>query len=282
MLLKKIAQFTLFSSIYIAACAVALSIETNILLHLPLNNISFYCFVFGATLVQYNLHYIVKKTAVEGSERLEWSLHNKALHTAMFLTGCILIIISLFSFRLQHFYVLSILGVIAFLYSYPALPFGKKRRIKEYGLLKILTLALLWTLVTVWFPVSNMVVDKTLYLVIFCERFVFMFVLCLLFDIRDIEIDRKETIRTLPVILGRYTSYKLAILALFLFLLIVFSHFLYSGETAVLAALALSAITTLVAIDYSRRNNSDFLYLAGIDGMMLIQAGLIYLVTVKL
>lgn len=200
----------------------------------------------------------------------------------MFLTGCILTIISLFSFRLQHFYVLSILGVIAFLYSYPALPFGKKRRIKEYGLLKILTLALLWTLVTVWFPVSNMVVDKTLYLVIFCERFVFMFVLCLLFDIRDIEIDMKETIRTLPVILGRYTSYKLAILALFLFLLIVFSHFLYSGETAVFAALALSAITTFVAIDYSRRNNSDFLYLAGIDGMMLIQAGLIYLVTVKL
>ena len=78
-------------------------IETNVLLHLPLNDIPFYLFVFGATLVQYNMHYLFKTRAVVNSKRLAWSLRNKQLHLIFIVAGALFIIYSLFSFRLHHF-----------------------------------------------------------------------------------------------------------------------------------------------------------------------------------
>lgn len=89
--------------------------ETNVLLDVPLNTFSFYCFVFGATLVQYNLHYYAKKVAVKNSERLAWSLNNKNIHLILLVVGGAFIIYSLFSFHLQHFIILAGLGGIAFL-----------------------------------------------------------------------------------------------------------------------------------------------------------------------
>jgi len=278
---KKISEFILFSSIFIAVCAVAMCIQTNLLLHLPLNTFSFYCFVFGATLVQYNLHYLVKTTAVKNSQRLAWSLKNKIVHKALLGIGVALILFSFFSFRLHHFVVLSVLGAIAFLYTFPVIPFSGKKRIKDYGFLKIITLALLWTLVTVWFPVNSFPFEKNIFLFIFLKRFVFLFVLCLVFDIRDIEVDRKENIKTLAVFLGKKKSYFTVYVVLTGFIILSFLQFFYFDDTGILIAMLLSGTATFFAIEFTKKANSDFIYLAGIDGMMLLQAMLVYLVGLK-
>ncbi|MGN6246829.1 MAG: UbiA family prenyltransferase [Ginsengibacter sp.] len=282
MYLKKLLEFILFSSIFIAACAVAFCIETNILLGLPLNSFSFYCFVFGATLLQYNLHYSTKKVAVKNSERLRWSLNNKRIHNLLLVIGFALIVFSFFHFKLKHFFILALLGAISFLYSFPFLPFPKRRRIKDYGFLKIVTLSLLWTLVTVWFPANSFAFDRWLFTFIFIKRFIFMFVLCLLFDLRDIEIDRHEKIHTLPVLLGKKTSYFLSYILLILFLLITLVQYFYQPQLAFFIAMVLSAIVTFGIIEGTKKTNSDFIYLAGIDGMMLLQALLVYLFSLNL
>lgn len=282
MVIKKLLEFILFGSIFIAACAVSFCIETNILLNLPLNSFSFYCFVFGATLVQYNLHYSMKKVAVKDSERLSWTLQNKNVHFVLLVIGCLLILFSFFSFHLQHFIVLAILGCIAFLYSFPFLPFGKRKRIKDYGFVKIITLSLLWTLITVWFPVSNMRVDTGLFVFVFVKRFVFMFILCLLFDVRDIEIDEKENIKTLAVILGKKNSYFLSYFLLILFVVLsVVQYFVYP-QMVFLLAMLISSVITWIVMEATKKTNSDFIYLAGVDGMMLLQALLVYLFSLKL
>jgi 4-hydroxybenzoate polyprenyltransferase len=278
---KKLGEFVLFSSIFIAICAVSLCIETNLLLHLPLNTFSFYCFVFGATLVQYNLHYLVKTTAVENSQRLAWSSKNKTSHKVLLFTGVALILFSFFSFRLHHFIILAILATVAFLYSFPVIPFFKKKRIKDYGFLKIITLALLWTLVTVWFPVNNFHFEKNIFVFVFFKRFVFMFLLCLLFDIRDIEIDRQENITTLAVFLGKRRSYFLVYNFLILFVTLSFFQFFYFDDKGVLIAMLLSAAATFFTVELTKKINSDFVYLFGIDGMMLLQAILVYLLSLK-
>lgn len=276
MWIKKISEFILFGSIFIATCAVGFCIETNILLGVPLNNFSFYCFVFGATLVQYNLHYLVKKTAVQDSERLAWSQKNSNIHLSLLVVGIVLIFYSFFSFHLQHFMILICLGLVSLLYSFPLIPFGKRKRIKDYGFLKIITLALLWTIVTVWFPVNDMKVETTLFIFVFVKRFVFMFILCLLFDLRDIEIDRKEKINTLAVILGKKRSYFLSYTLLIVFVLLSYSQYLYHPQTDFFIAMLASAAATFATMEITRRTNSDFIYLAGIDGMMLVQAALVY------
>lgn len=280
--MKKLGEFVLFSSIFIAICAVSLCIETNLLLQLPLNTFSFYCFVFGATLVQYNLHYLVKTTAVENSQRLAWSSKNKIIHRVLLFTGVALILFSFLSFRLHHFIILAILATVAFLYSFPVLPFFKKKRIKDYGFLKIITLALLWTLVTVWFPVNNFLFEKNIFVFVFFKRFVFMFMLCLLFDIRDIEIDRQENITTLAVFLGKKKSYLLVYNFLIFFVILSFFQFLYFADKGVLIAMLLSAAATFFTVELTKKINSDLVYLFGIDGMMLLQAILVYLLSLKL
>ena len=280
--MKKLGEFVLFSSIFIAICAVSLCIETNLLLQLPLNTFSFYCFVFGATLVQYNLHYLVKTTAVENSQRLAWSSKNKIIHRVLLFTGVALILFSFLSFRLHHFIILAILATVAFLYSFPVLPFFKKKRIKDYGFLKIITLALLWTLVTVWFPVNSFLFEKNIFVFVFFKRFVFMFMLCLLFDIRDIEIDRQENITTLAVFLGKKKSYLLVYNFLIFFVILSFFQFLYFADKGVLIAMLLSAAATFFTVELTKKINSDLVYLFGIDGMMLLQAILVYLLSLKL
>ena len=282
MRIKKILEFILFSSLFIACCAVAFCIETNILLGLPYNSAGFYCFVFGATLLQYNLHYSAKKKAVKNSQRLQWSLQNKRIHFVLLVLGSLLILFSFFSFHLKHFIILACLGGISFLYSFPFLPVGKKRKIKDYGFLKIVTLSLLWTLVTVWFPVNTMHVDNALFWLVFVKRFIFMFVLCLLFDLRDIEIDREEKINTLPVKLGRSACYKLSYVLLGAFFILSVAQYLYLPQLPFLAAMVVSSLVTFWVIEKTKTNNSDIIYLAGIDGMMLLQAMLVYAFSLKL
>lgn len=272
---KKISGIFLYGSIFISLCAVAMCIQTNLLLYLPLNDFAFYLFVFGATLVQYNLHYIFKKTAVANSDRLAWSLKNKHVHKILIALGLALIIYSLFSFSLQHFIILLILGAIAFFYSFPFLPLTNKKRIKDFGLLKIITLALLWTLVTVWFPVDGSRFSIFSFQLIFLRRFVFIFILCLLFDIRDEEIDRKENIATLAVKLGIKKSYIFCYILLVVFIILTVIQFIYLPDTSQLIAMLISGAVTFITINYSQKNNSDVVYLACIDGMMLLQALLV-------
>ena len=280
MILKKSIEFILFSSLFIACCAVGLCIETNLLLHVALNTPSFYLFVLGATLLQYNLHYYLKLNAIKGSLRMAWSLRNKTAHLVLITVGVILILISLFSFHLHHFIFLLILGIIAFLYSFPALPFTQRKRIKDFGLLKISTLALLWTLVTVWFPVDQISVNGLSFQLVFFRRFIFIFILCLLFDIRDVEVDFTENIRTMPVIIGIRSAYVLCYVLLAIFVLLTLVQFLYIHEKAQLFVMLISALATYFTIEYCKKNNSDFVYLACVDGMMLLQAVMVILTSI--
>ena len=250
-------------------------IETNLLLYLPLNNIGFYSFVFGATLVQYNLHYLAKKTALPNSMRFQWSKKNTGTHKVLTITGLIFIITGLFSFQLHHFIFLLLLGFITLLYSLPVMPFTRRKRLKDFGVLKIITLTLLWTLVTVWFPVSQAYYTDVSFLLIFLRRFIFIFILCLVFDIRDTEIDSKENRRTIPVITGIRKAYAICYFLLVVFVMISLIQYLKTPDIIQFNAMVISAAATFVMIEYTKKNKSDIAYLACIDGMMLLQAVLV-------
>ncbi len=272
---KKVIDILFFGSIYIAICAVAFCIQTNLLLHVPLNHYSFYLFVFGATLAQYNLHYLVKKTAGKNSERFAWSSEHKQIHLILIVTGILTCLYCLFFFELHNFIFLGMVGLVAFLYSYPALPFGKKKRLKDFGLIKIFTLALLWTIVTVWFPVDEINISAASFQLVFVRRFIFMFMLCLLFDIRDMDTDKQENIGTIPVKLGLIKSYTIVYILLGTFLCLSVYELILSGNIVMFNAFFLSTIVSFFLIRLSRKYPSDYIYLAGLDGMMLLQCVLV-------
>ncbi len=226
-------------------------------------------------MVQYNLHYLVKKTSHNNSSHFQWSAKNRNIHLVLIGAGLLCVIAGLFTFQLNHLILLLVLGIITLIYSIPLLPLSNKKRLKDYGILKIFTLVLLWTVITVWFPADQIHYTGKSILLLFIRRFVFLFALCLVFDIRDINIDTKENIRTIPVIIGVKQTHTLINVLLIIFILFTLIQFVQTPDIGGLNAMMLSAAATFVMIEYVKKNSSDIAYLACIDGMMLLQALLV-------
>ncbi len=269
--MKTVFRTFIYGAIFISLCTVALCLETSLLLDLPFNSFYFYLTVFSATLGQYNIHYYIKRSADPGSDRFFWSIQHKKIHLILNIVGAIGLIIGFWGMRPQKYIVLGVIAVITILYSFPFLPFKRKRRLKDFGLLKILTLSFVWTLITVWFPVVSISPITKEVQVVFIQRFVFIFILCLPFDIRDMKNDQLEGIRTIPNSIGKKNTFLLANFSLLIFLILSFLHFRMSQEFWEFIAMLASAIVTYFMIDLSRRKTSDLYYLSAIDGMMMLQ-----------
>lgn len=226
-------------------------------------------------MVQYNLHYLIKKTSHINSSHFEWSAKNRKTHLVLICAGLLFVIAGFLNFKLNHFILLVILVIITLIYSIPVLPSGNKKRLKDYGILKIITLVLLWTVITVWFPADQIHHNGKQIVLFFIRRFVFLFALCLVFDLRDIDIDTKEDIKTVPVIIGVKQTHSLINVFLVVFILLTLIQFVQTSDVSGLNAMILSAAATFVTIEYVKKNRSDIAYLACIDGMMLLQTLLV-------
>jgi len=82
--------------------------------------------------------------------------------------------------------------------------------------------------------------------------------------------------------LNKKKSYFLTYILLVVFIILSVLQYFYLPETGFLWAMVISAAVTFVVTEFTRKTNSDFIYLAGIDGMMLLQALLVYLFSLKL
>lgn len=268
-------QTAVYGAIFISLCTVALCMQTSMELQLPFNSVPFYVLVFSATLGQYNIHYYIKKSARAHSDRFAWSQAHRQVHVWLNVVGAIGVMYGLLHLQLKHYLVLGIIAAITVLYSFPFLPFTHKRRLKDYGLLKILTLSYVWVLITVWFPVVTKMKVTPDFMSVFLERFLLLFVLCLAFDIRDMEADRSEGIGTIPVACGSNRSYQIIWLGLVLMVLTGLWRLDQTHNFLQFNAIVISAIATYFMVEHSRKHPSDMVYLLGIDGMMLLQAVLV-------
>ncbi len=280
--MKSVFQTFIYGAVFISLCTVALCMETSFLLDLPFNSFFFYLVVFSATLGQYNIHYYIKRTANPDSDRFFWSINHKRIHLIFNLIGAIGLIIGLTGLQPKNFLVLGIIAVITILYSFPFLPFKYKKRLKDFGLIKILTLSYVWTLITVWFPMITLTTVTKNFELVFMQRFIFIFILCLAFDIRDVDSDKRERIHTLPVSIGRKWSYWLANVLLLLFVGLSFWQFKITGKLMQFNAMVASALVTYFVIDYSRKRNTDLFYLAVVDGMMMLQPILVAIGSIRI
>lgn len=105
------------------------------------------------------------------------------------------------------------------LYSVRLLPF-RYSRLKEIPVVKNLLVAANWAVLGVLYPlVFSSAQLSPLFLFLFFFVFIRLFIGAAFFDMRDVEGDLREKIRTLPVILGKPRALKL------FFILNVFSFF---------------------------------------------------------
>lgn len=233
--------------------------------------------VFGSTLMVYNVHYIVKRSTPSLSDRFAWSQFHMLWHRVMFSIGFLGCFVSIFFVNWQILVGCAVLAFLSFAYSLPLLPFKDKRRIREFGWVKITVLTLVWTIVTSVLPMLYWEVPLTDYPLEIVIRFVFMFTLCVAFDIRDMQTDLESGIATLPNLIGVKNSYRLMDATLILFVLLCVLQYLHYPIPSRLAGEVVAALVTKYVIHYSRTHPSDRVYLGLIDGMMLLYGVLLLL-----
>lgn len=135
---------------------------------------------------------------------VQWSLQKKELFYGLFLLsiiGCLGFFFFL-STAVQWFLVWF--GFLTLFYSVPLYFGSKSKRLKEFPGLKIFLIAYVWAGVGVLLPIvaHNIPVFSWSSQSILLERALFVLVITLPFDIRDIKLDQEEGIATIPSKIG--------------------------------------------------------------------------------
>jgi 4-hydroxybenzoate polyprenyltransferase len=279
-MLKKIVNLFVFSSVYIAGCAVLMVHQTS-RLFLPEGALSlYYGFVFFATICSYNFHWWLSTHSATGSERLQWALHNKSVHFWLYLAG--LAGSSYYFFALHGYWGWMGLGaMITFLYSAPKIPFPPFSRLKEIAFGKTIYLAMVWMYVTTVLPLVISGRPWTgAYTLFSVGRFFLIYAICILFDYRDREDDRRDGIRSMITYFNERGINFLFAISLGVFGASTLALF-FSGVSAIDIGLMLVPGGVLAGLyGYAKKHYSDYLYYIVLDGLMMLSALLMLLLSI--
>ena len=284
-MIKKIAGIFLISYLFIATASCCLVFTTYFLLGIELRITALSALVFFSTLLVYHFHKI--STLFEGISFSRSSILEKgklvpAFTMTMIIVAAIGMIISIMTLQPKTILLLIPTGLITFAYSVPVLKLkGKKKRLREIFLVKITSLAFIWSLITVTLPMVDMGVSvfTTSSIFIFTERFLFMYAICVPFEIRDMEQEKKWGNMTLPQRIGVTWCKITGLLALLLFMILVWIQFGNVPESIyhILVPQCITAIVAALLIVFSNHHRSKYYFRIFVDGTMQLQLILLLL-----
>lgn len=229
--------------------------------------------VFGSTLVVYNLPRMLPRPYGEKRTRQELN----RWYIFFFFAGMAILLPAIPALPPVVLLISLAMGILAFAYFLPSLPLRNKKRLRDFGLLKILVLTAVWTGATSVLPIMYLRLSANDYPYEILLRFIFVFALCILFDLRDMETDSNRNIKTIPNKIGVSRSYLLVHVSLLVFVLLSFFQYIKYPIAGRLAAACLTAIATLIVSWYVRKHPGHKSFVAMTDGMMLLYAVLILL-----
>ncbi len=276
-MLKKIAN----SQIFVALCASLLSAETFIISNQKINW-EVLIIIFLATLFIYNASKInvvfaideqspAKKLSFEGSS-YQLSVCSASILIIFFmLTGCD---------RTQ----VVIFMTSAFCSLFYMMPFKvnghRIKGLRNNLIIKNILLSIVWALATVLFPIVGNAgeLSGNEIIFMFLRRFFFIYALTIVYDIKDIEKDRVNGMKTIASSLGVRRTRLAATTALLIFCFFVYVDFdLYKPEyqflsMALYGSAAFAFLT--IAMTGKQRNNSYYTFI--VDGAMAVQFVLVF------
>lgn len=162
------------------------------------------------------------------------------------------------------------------------MPLWKGRRLRDVHYIKIFLIAATWSWITVILPAMELGFSyaSPVYIILL-ERIAFVFAITIPFDIRDMEIDAYNQVKTLPAILGVRNSQRLASAALLLMCLLAgLNYYIDVYQLSQLVALVCSAFAAVLLIFLSDRVQHDYFFSGLVDGLMILQFILVYMLSV--
>lgn len=274
----KLINFLLYSNIYIALCAVAMTAQTLYLLELnPRASLPLLGLVFFSTLAIYALHRLVSLSKVDKELKVERFniIGSYKSHVQIYAAiGVLGAAVAFFWLQLATQVVLLLPALLSIAYVLPFIG-RKKLRLRDVNFVKIFLVALVWAYVTVLLPLIEYGLSLNSTLLLMClERALFIFIITLPFDLRDRELDLRNGVLTIPTKIGTKDTLYLAAICLLVWVGLV--AFLYANDWRVVLGLLLSGGSTGVLVYYSPQQKHDYYFTALMDGTMLLQWGLVY------
>jgi len=271
-------HFILSHSIFIAICAVALCFQTAILLHIDLTPY-LYAFIFFSTICSYNFYWLL--SAYFFSARpLPVFFKQYYTNVIVFAVGSIGMLFSI-QYIANLLAVISLGMVFTLLYAIPLLPFKIFRIARKAGLLKTFLLAFTWSFVTVYIPYKQTPAGNFITLVmLFNNRFLFMLMLCIIFDARDTRVDKIRGLQSLTTMIKPATVQYIMI-AIFTAYIIngIILRAYYDAPVQIIALLVTGVITAVVYF-FSLQKQGYFFYYFLVDGLMLFSALATYVASI--
>lgn len=287
-IIRKVIDLFLYSNVYIAAAAVALTWQTQLILFGEFELDTLSVLVFFATMFIYASHrlvglFSVKKFLKEGRFQI---INTYKTHIWIY-TGIALIGL-IYAFFQVHFRIqlaLIIPGLVSLGYVIPFLGFrqNRKLRLRDLNWIKIFLIAIVWAYVTVILPIIEVRLVRLPDIFIFIERAVFIFMITLPFDIRDLKVDQYNNVKTIPAVYGISFTIKLVLGCLIFLLLLASANYLLVPESPIYFAaygLWLSLISTYIFIRISIDKTDDYYFTGLLDGTMWMQFVCVWLFNV--
>lgn len=234
-------------------------------------------FVFFATITGYNFVKYFGIAKFHHRRLASWLKAIQIFSFFSFLTLCF------FAFKLEQktlFYILGF-GVITFLYAIPFLPkrlfLDKQQNLRSISGLKVYLIALVWCGVTVFLPIVNNELKVSEDIIITAlQRYVFIIVLMLPFEIRDLQYDSLK-LSTIPQKIGVKFTKLIGVFLLGIFFFIEF--FKNDVYTLGIIPLAIIAVITLVFLLFSRTKQRSYYSSFWVEGLPILWLILLILFT---
>ena len=256
--LISIFDFYIKSSLHLSFCVLSLILITCIRFDLDFSYALIVC-VFCATIVVYNF---IKYASTLPYYFFTKNAPIKKIKTISFVSGFFLFI-SVFFLNSNTILLGFMLFVLCLTY---VIPFNRSSiNIRNYSKIKIFIVAFCWAGATILMPFSeNISVDLIVVIWQFIQRFIFIIVYTLPFEIRDLEYD-SINLKTIPQVIGINNTKILAYLLLIIFCIMGF--FIESNESKFLFSDIIIAFITAIFIFNTKIDQSRYYTSFLIEGL---------------
>ncbi len=240
------------------------------------HNSTFLYFIVSSTLVSYNFHWFLTRPKPGTSQRGDWTLKHRGVLLVMLMIGIAGSII-FFIPLMKHWLPIGFIVFITFIYSAPKIPIFS--RLNKIAVAKTLFLTTVWVYVTsvLYFLVNEIPYTQEQFLFVL-SRFFLIYCICILFDYRDHEDDRKNGLSSLPVNVNSSTLAIFFYGSALLFIIVTTLLYFKSWQGVDVMLMLIPGIIVALLYNYARNHFSDYLYYFILDGMMMFSSLLTLLI----
>ncbi|MGC4058611.1 MAG: hypothetical protein QM743_10905 [Chitinophagaceae bacterium] len=286
---KPVIRSIFFGNYFYGICAVALSMEAAVQQGIPVNEPAYYWIVFSLCTWFYTRAYVQDQNPENLNQRTQWYRHHARLvhvsQASLLTSGSALLLWSIpqlrFDIGWQNWFLLLCFPAAAFLYYGPQLGSRFSLNLRNRGWLKPFLIGFIWAGAVTVYPLfyyymqqGMQPVATSITLLLFTKNFVFISILCIMFDIKDYAEDYNRELKTFVVRNGlRKTIFMLLIPLCIIGLASLVVIGIFRGFTPVRIGINTLPFWAAMLMAYSLHKRHQILYyLVLIDGLMLFKA----------